>query len=79
MLKSINSPRVWSSSSGFGNRAYFHTSNGEQLHHDPVIVDHLTVDRAMAADTGVYRCRVDYYKAPTRNRVVNLTVIGNFE
>lgn len=71
-------PRWWSSPLGFGDRAYFHTiGNEQQLQREQDIVDHLTVDRAMATDTGVYRCRIDFLKAPTKNRLVNLTVIGN--
>lgn len=77
--KISNPPKWWSSSSGFGDRAYFHSSNGERPLLDPdQLVDHLTVDRAKATDTGIYRCRVDFLKSPTRNRLVNLTVIGNF-
>jgi hypothetical protein len=74
-----NPPRWWSSPMGFGDRAYFHTIDNEQLQLNRDIVDHLTVDRAMATDTGIYRCRIDFLKAPTRNRLVNLTVIGNFK
>ncbi|XP_022178469.1 uncharacterized protein LOC111039313 [Myzus persicae] len=70
-----NPPRWWSSPMGFGDRAYFHTVNSEQLQRDQDILDHLTVDRAMATDTGIYRCRIDFLKAPTKNRLVNLTVI----
>ncbi|XP_029341821.1 uncharacterized protein LOC100167149 isoform X2 [Acyrthosiphon pisum] len=70
-----NPPRWWSSPMGFGDRAYFHTLNSEQLQSDQDTVDHLTVDRAMATDTGIYRCRIDFLQAPTRNRLVNLTVI----
>uniref|UniRef100_A0A2S2PHW8 Ig-like domain-containing protein n=1 Tax=Schizaphis graminum TaxID=13262 RepID=A0A2S2PHW8_SCHGA len=70
-----NPPRWWSSPMGFGDRAYFHTIDNEQLQLNRDMVDHLTVDRAMATDTGIYRCRIDFLKAPTRNRLVNLTVI----
>ena len=74
-----NPPRWWSSPMGFGDRAYFHTVNSEQLQRGQDIVDHLTVDRAMATDTGIYRCRIDFLKAPTKNRLVNLTVIGKLK
>lgn len=75
-----NPPRWWSSPMGFGDRAYFHTVDSERLQHDQnYIVDHMTVDRAIATDTGIYRCRIDFLKAPTRNRLVNLTVIGNLK
>ncbi|XP_025191738.1 uncharacterized protein LOC112591991 [Melanaphis sacchari] len=70
-----NPPRWWSSPMGFGDRAYFHTIDSEPRQRDQDIVDHLTVDRAMATDTGIYRCRIDFLKAPTKNRLINLTVI----
>lgn len=76
MGKNQNPPRWFSSPLGFGDRAYFHSGVNEQAQKDQEQVDHLTVDRAMATDTGVYRCRIDFLKAPTRNRLVNLTVIG---
>lgn len=77
------SPRWWSSPAAFGDRAYFHATagaaEGRRDSHDRdrrQPVGHLTVDRAAATDAGVYRCRVDFLTAPTRNSLVNLTVIG---
>ncbi|XP_068082837.1 nephrin-like [Anabrus simplex] len=60
----------WADEKALGGRSYFHISN------DPIVGDsHLTVESIREADEGSYRCRVDFKRSPTRNTIVNLTVI----
>ncbi|GBP69054.1 Cell adhesion molecule 1 [Eumeta japonica] len=40
---------------------------------------HLAISKVSPTDEGLYRCRVDYVDAPTRNYRVNLTVIASPE
>ncbi|XP_058116083.1 hemicentin-1 [Anopheles ziemanni] len=60
------SAKRWSDDAMFGDRAYFKFDKqpGE-----------LAVQNVRETDSGMYRCRVDFIVAQTRNSVVNLTII----
>lgn len=52
---------------GFGKRARFHWRDGPAF---------LNIENIHALEAGVYRCRVDFKTAPTRNTLLNLTVVS---
>lgn len=60
----------WSDERQFGNRALFTTDSMQAF---------LKLNNIKEADSGIYKCRVDFKLTPTRNSLVNLTVIGKYK
>ena len=50
-----------------GGRSYFNTTQRPAA---------LIITSTKGFDTGLYRCRVDFQKSPTRNTKIQLNVIG---
>ena len=59
--------RHWSDVKVMAGRAFF-------KEHD--VPAHLALENVLASDVGSYKCRVDFYKAPTQISEVVLDVIG---
>ena len=62
--------RHWSDENILGGRAFF---RGDQ---NPA---RLVLDNVTPVDGGVYRCRVDFYRAPTTIESMLLDIIGELE
>uniref|UniRef100_A0A1A9ZZ50 Ig-like domain-containing protein n=1 Tax=Glossina pallidipes TaxID=7398 RepID=A0A1A9ZZ50_GLOPL len=57
----------WSDETMFGGRAYFILDKGPGA---------LSIQDSKYSDSGIYRCRVDFLKAQTRNTKISLFIIG---
>lgn len=65
--KDFDRAEKWSDDNVLENRAYFEPDLKSSS---------LVIDRISKKDEAVYRCRVDFKYAQTRNSKVNLTIIG---
>ena len=78
-LGGLDDGKRWSDAErGFGHRAVFHVDQ-TKLKSSGVnqkVMSYLNVNEIKSDEAGVYKCRVDFKSAPTRNYNVNVTVIG---
>ncbi|GLG93751.1 Poliovirus receptor-related protein 2 [Gryllus bimaculatus] len=72
----------WADERILGGRSFFRVGDAEEQEEEEDGEDgevrgtHLAIESVREADAGSYRCRVDFRRSPTRNAIVNLTVIG---
>ena len=72
-LGGLKNGRRWSDEDrGFGPRAMFGVKRSE----NGQVMSYLNINDMKADEAGVYKCRVDFKSAPTRNFHINVTVVG---
>ena len=73
--------RHWTDNTTFGgNRANFSFKKTGMFSETnaPIIASTLQIDPLRPEDGGVYRCRVDFREAPTKNTKIDLQLISEF-
>nr|CAD7397894.1 unnamed protein product [Timema poppensis] len=68
--RSLDQATHWADERTLGGRAFFRVGDEPE-----VGSAHLAVESVREVDGGSYRCRVDFKNSPTRNAIVNLTII----
>lgn len=65
--KPLQQATHWADENVLGNKAHFYYDTNPPA---------LRIRDIKRNDAGLYRCRVDFQKSPTRNWRINLTVLG---
>ncbi|XP_076656681.1 motor axon guidance molcule sidestep [Halictus rubicundus] len=63
----ISSAIHWAVSNDLGKRSFFQIGDGQRAK--------LKITKVTFEDQGIFRCRVDFIDSPTRNFIVNLTLV----